>query len=559
LSRDHAETTHALTLQNVADSKEPILADFDQDETIRSLMFPGEDEPRLVTPDDIAYTIGTGKYVQRYVYKTTDNQLLVLPIEWNTQDEQWQPFSDGEEQWPDFVQNCADCHTVGLEVETGEWVDDGVQCEACHGAGGAHVEIANNVPRRASDEDLIALRANIVLSPDPQICGQCHNRGVSEDGHSFPVEYEVNTELLDTYTLYPPDDSEHWWSSEHAKQPNMQFNEWYHSAHASALETLRSSTLAEDTCLQCHSVDYRWTEQRLALFEEGILDGPPPDPVTVETAQYGVTCSSCHNPHREAEAELPAYLVEEPYTLCVSCHVSAPQEQIQPHHPVQEMFEGVEFVDGVEGITSTHHAAEGGPDCLTCHMVSLSTDNGIRNSHMLTPVLPTEAETGQPDSCSGCHENLAVVDLQFLIDDTQDAVRERLTTAWARLASVDPAILPDEYEQVSRALTFVQNDGSLGVHNYDYANALLEYSERTLAKLSVPGASINPTEAPAPTEIPEVDWRTVAVSSEPETEEEGFRPITMIILGFTGVIVFGSAIVIFRWPKRKVKETSDNE
>ncbi len=554
--RTHFETGHARTLQDVTDDKEAILAQFDDD--IPSLTFPGESDPRSVSAEDISYTIGSGRYVQRYVYTTEDNTHLVLPIEWNTTTQQWQPFADSDGEWLDFVQSCAGCHTVGLNIETGEWVDDGVQCEACHGPGGAHVEVANDVPRRPSDEDYIALRANIVLSPDPQICGQCHNRGVSEvHDLPYPVEYRPGSALLDTYTLHPPDDTTHWWNDQHARQPNMQYNEWYHSAHASAVDTMRSSSIAEDSCLQCHSGDYRWTAARIALFDD-YLEGPPPDPVTVETAQYGVTCANCHNHH--SEEELPAYLVAEPYTLCVTCHANTPQGEAQIHHPVQEMYEGQPLVEGIEGVPSVHYDAEDGPDCLTCHMIDLPVESGTRSSHALRPVLPAEAEPEQPDACSSCHVDLTTTDLQYLIDDTQAAVRSRLTTGWARLASVDADQSPEQYNQVVRALTFVQNDGSLGVHNYRYANALLDEAERTLAGLSVPGAQLSPTEAPAPTAISDVPWWTFT-APEP-AEEQGVRRITIFVLGFTGLILFGAAIVVFRKPKQKQgdeKDESDDE
>jgi hypothetical protein len=145
---------------------------------------------------------------------------------------------------------------------------------------------------------------------------------------------------------------------------------------------------------------------------------------------------------------------------------------------------------------------------------------------------------------------LTTTDLQYLIDDTQEAVRTRLTVTWARLATIEQ---PDtdtaereDYDRIVTSLNFVQNDGSLGVHNYAYVDAVLDSAERTLTELSVPGAVLVPTEAPAPTAIP-------AESSSPSpsssvTVSSGLRPMTVLLIGIISLILVIAGVAFFRRP-----------
>jgi hypothetical protein len=212
MGRLHATSRHALALQDTRRDKEAILAQFDQGEDVRTVQFPDEDAPRPFNADDVAFTIGSGRYVQRYLYAVRRNEYAVFPAEWNIAAQQWQPYSLAD-NWPDaaydWTQNCAYCHVTALNVARGKWEDEGVQCEACHGPGSIHADLAEKVSDTPTDDDLSGVRGAIVLSPDPEVCGQCHRQGNAPDGHPYPVDYVPGQELLDeaTYTLVSPDDS----------------------------------------------------------------------------------------------------------------------------------------------------------------------------------------------------------------------------------------------------------------------------------------------------------------------------------------------------------------
>ncbi len=558
LARAHAETRHSLALHVAEEDSVTLLADFGQDSEFRLVLFPDEMEPRPVQREDIAFVMGSGRHVQRFVYELDRDEYAVLPIQWNTIEQTWEPFILAE-NWPDpaydFTQNCAGCHTTGLNVSLGRWEDDGVQCEACHGPASLHREAAREAGTSPSDRELDEIRAVIVRSPDAQICGQCHNQGHEQkNAHPYPVDYLPGLNLLDedVFVLAATDDPFYWWSTGHAARTNMQFNEWLESAHASSLETLQRAEDAADACLQCHSTDYRLVAARIAASESGESDELPPDPVTLETAEFGVTCVTCHNPHSPPEAEV--LFVDEPYAVCVDCHSNTERGETGIHHPVQEMFEGTLLVAGIEieGVPGVHVAEEDGPDCLTCHMMAVPVNENTRPTHRFLPILPGEVGEEEPlaDTCSGCHNDLTVTDLQFLVEDTQESVRSRLSVNWARFASLNEPE-PDtdahqKYEQIVALLTFVQNDGSLGIHNYAYADVLLTSAEQLMGELNVAGANLEPPEAPAPTATPAHGTESFYRIVESETPS-GARPITVIVIGTTILgLLAGAALLIRR-------------
>jgi predicted CXXCH cytochrome family protein len=474
--RAHQSSRHALALQSPGRRFEAVLADFSTGEDLRTIRFPGEDMERTFTAEDIAFVIGAGRYVQRYLFEVGRNEYQVLPVEWNTVEGRWQPYPLAE-NWPDpafdWTTNCAGCHTTGLNPERGRWVDAGVQCETCHGPGSQHADAAGRARRNPTDEQLARLRETIVSGADAQLCGQCHSQGLASDNlHRFPTAYQPGGDLLAEFILAAPDQTAFWWPTGHARESNMQYNEWLTAGHASALTSLKGSQNVDDTCLSCHSGDYRYTQALIAAHEAGTRRGSAPDALTPETAQMGVTCITCHNPHGQNTADFN--LTAEPYALCVSCHSS--QNTPQLHHPVQEMYEGHRVIPNVLPVASSHFTDENGPNCVTCHMARVPVSSYTLASHSLSPVMPGAAADveGLTDSCTVCHQDqVDALTMQKLIDDVQKDTRARLDTARAALTEITP-------DWVQTALTFVEGDGSLGIHNYAYTDRLLDAVEAEL-------------------------------------------------------------------------------
>lgn len=482
LSRSYRESPHGTTFMEISEDEEDqalILADFSLNEDLRTVQFPNEDSPRAFVAEDIAYTLGSGRNLQAYVYQAEDDSLMVFPAQWNIGENTWQALALGE-SWPDaaydFVDNCAGCHVTGLDVEDHKWEDDGVQCEACHGPGSVHVELMDDIFEVESAEDREALNASINIGVDSQVCGQCHSQGTAPDGvHPYPIGYVPDGDLVldEAFTLVATDDADFWYASGHASQQYMQYNEWLESGHANAYDNAAESEFFSLDCLVCHGESYR---RALRL-----LDGEDADPellpvpeVEAERIPVGVTCSSCHYPHQELpeEGDAPIDTEQVNYELCTSCHRSSNEMSVR-HHPVQEMFEGQVIVDEIEPFVGVHFTEEQGPKCVTCHVPQVPTENGTRFSHALKPVLPEfTIDSVLQDSCTQCH-TVAPAAMQLLVDNVQSSVR-------ARHEAAENAITDESADWVQQTLDVIAGDGSWGIHNSDYVNKMLIAVEHEL-------------------------------------------------------------------------------
>jgi predicted CXXCH cytochrome family protein len=554
-AKKHADSVHGRTLLDVAEADNPedvILADFDAGEDIRTMQFP-DGETRAFTADDVAFTLGVGRHYQAYVTEVDDGVYRVLPAEWRIADETWVPISladDWSDSAYDFNSQCAGCHTTNYNADDFTWGETGVQCEACHGPGSNHVDIADDAGSSISDSEYADLSGAINFALDSQVCGQCHSRGTNlETGLPFPVGYRPGKNLLDEaiFTLPDQSDTHFWYSTGHAKLPNMQFNEWLESAHVTSLETAQSSEEFQADCLTCHSVAQRRIDY---LIDEDWVAEKDFDKLSVlDRHSFGITCTACHDPHEVDNEKL--LIDEDRYDLCTTCHTNDRNRE-GIHHPVREMFEGEDFVDGIEPVAGVHFSAEDGPQCITCHMSNVLTKSGNRPTHTFAPIVPDANGADDPliGSCASCHDSLTNGDMRLLIDGIQENVRNRLVTSSARLATFEPDPDSDAYESyltLKNALTFVQNDGSLGVHNYAYADKLLTYVEDGLTQMSVPDVAPLPTEGPAPTATPPGGIQTIEFAdAEVKRVESGVRPMTRIILGIVFLLIFSAAFAFFR-------------
>ena len=542
-ANDHRETVHGRTLLEVAevdeDDEPAIIADFETGEEIRTVEF-ADDETRAFTEDDVIFTLGAGRNYQAYVTEVDDEIYRVLPAQWNVSDETWVPLSladDWSDPAYDFNSQCAGCHTTNFNAENLEWDEEGVQCEACHGPGLLHVELADDAGSSLSEAEYDEVSSAINFSLDSQVCGQCHIRGLhAESGLPHPVAYYPGNDLLDesTFTPVDPGDETAWFSTTHAKLPNMQFNEWLQSSHTIALDSAQESDNFEASCLSCHSVAQRRVDY---LIDEEWVDEDEFDRLSVlDDHAFGITCASCHNPH---EVENETFLVDEPYPLCISCHSNG-EDTENIHHPVQEMFEGLELIENIVPIAGAHFSAEDGPTCITCHMQSIETKNGIRQSHTFHPVSPAGAVDidDLQDACTACHTDIEdPIQMQRLIDSVQANVSDRLTRVQATLTDDTPAWL-------GRALSAIDGDGSQGIHNFAYTHAILSAIENELGLVGETVTDSDVAQLVADS-LPPIEVTDTPIREPIVPPVGGLKSPSMLLLGICALIILISAYAFF--------------
>ncbi len=370
---------------------------------------------------------------------------------------------------------CLACHTVGFGEPGGFQSEDttaalaGVGCEACHGPARDHVMNVN-------EEDL---RPPVTLSAT--LCGQCHTG---------------------------------------AHQPN--FDEWSESAHAGIEEHVAEGILAGGgqvaSCGQCHSGDVFFT-----IAVEG--GAPNPTDFLNKTAEdlTPITCVICHNPHqrtnnaaepedgRDFQLRFPEVVVPFPtntvaattdptrFNLCGQCHHSRGRTWVDstrgPHHSVQSnVYTGeMPMPDTGDEDPDPLVSSRGSPhllareQCATCHM--------YRQDFQSEQAPAIAGHTFQVNylGCinAGCH-NTSAAQIQTRGDLYRANTEERIDDIKTRLGDVstwgysaeggpmDQTTLSDNIKKIRFLISYIESDGSLGIHNPDYVNAMLNEAERLL-------------------------------------------------------------------------------
>ena len=269
--------------------------------------------------------------------------------------------------------------------------------------------------------------------------------------------------------------------------------QYENSAHGAGANIDRNSS----TCARCHT-----HEGFLALLETG-SSGSPANPSRIH-------CFTCHLPHTSGNFNLRT---QTPVTfllggvfdrghgnLCANCHqarVPNPRVAVAPdstnitnnrwgpHHGGQANMlvgmGGYEFA-GYEYENSPHTVAVTN-GCPSCHM---ATPVGAKaGGHSMNVTYDNDGEEGQlVTGCNAedCHYGAvedfsyagAQAEVELLLEDLHAALLSR------SLIDADGLPVPGKYTEAEAGaiynFLFVEEDRSAGIHNTDYAVALLQSS-----------------------------------------------------------------------------------
>lgn len=263
------DTLHARTIHNATLTPDAVLANFDQ--------------PEMELPfglADVKYVIGQ-KWQQRFITQTVEGELLVLPGQWNIATQEWVLDQRAEGETLDWQAECSGCHVTGLETAAWEFQEFGIGCEDCHGPGEEH----------ANDPQEVA----VFSEPDDQVCGACHSRGESPEGHPFPASYRPGETLTDHFTFTADDTTR--WPDGSAKIHNQQYTDWMLSNKMSGPDGLN--------CTTCHAVHDK---------------GNGPSQTLLPTNEM---CSGCHVDKTILARHIPYHqqaITKRDFT-CNNCHM----------------------------------------------------------------------------------------------------------------------------------------------------------------------------------------------------------------------------------------------
>lgn len=392
-----------------------------------------------------------------------------------------------------YTSNCISCHTTGYDktptavnngfddraaaygwkfpdsLKAGNWDSmkvhypevaklANIQCESCHGPGSLHMG--------QTDKNKIALNLSV------DVCAQCHDA-----------------------------------MSHHSK-----VYQWKTTAHAqSVAEGSNIEYMNRAPCAQCHTAQG---------FIDVTING---DTLSVPYAGVQpITCSACHDPH---SIRNPAQLRRASLAAaCVGCHTTRVSSRGLHTSHQGSMLAGSTITPYSGQVPTTNASQVGGwsgwqlpgytypnsahtsitDKCVTCHMAAVPADSltGKLGDHSFMVAYEKDS-THTVFNTNGCvchgsggaaaitqaYVEQSQAEIQSLLDTLENLLPSNKGVPYTNLDTSYHAWTPIK-QAASYNYYFVLNDGSFGVHNHDYAKALLTSSIEQL-QLTAGAASIS--------------------------------------------------------------------
>jgi predicted CXXCH cytochrome family protein len=230
----------------------------------------------------LEYFVGSGTVGRSYLYGV-DGFLYQAPVSWYAAPARWD-LSPGYQQYDHLYLTrgietvCLECHASGLQASAGTangyrsppFLEGGVSCERCHGAGDAHVAGRGKMVNPAK------------LAPDRRdsVCAQCHLAGEARIARAGAGAFRPGGRLADSMVVFE-------WSG----SPDMNVTSHFETLAESACKRASGDRM---WCGSCHDPHRAPAEtERAGYYRAKCLQ-------CHQTAQCGrgPDCAGCHMPKR---------------------------------------------------------------------------------------------------------------------------------------------------------------------------------------------------------------------------------------------------------------------
>jgi nitrate/TMAO reductase-like tetraheme cytochrome c subunit len=217
-------------------------------------------------------------------------------------------------------------------------------------------------------------------------------------------------------------------------------------------EVHKTTKVDDNVCLNCHS--FR-KEQHADIAEMH----------EAHTSHEKVECFACHGQVSHGRKEVTSVSV---MMDCQNCHSDTHQAQrtiYATQHPMQ-----TQQTDRVLSPMFLTHV-----ECTGCHIEQVAQKSGALDS------LGTVAKA-VPRACDNCHEEGTGQQYIPFWQNKIKAIHEEVSRKLERLKSRQLASsLKESIEQAQSILDSISSDGSWGVHNFKYTEALLRRADEIIS------------------------------------------------------------------------------
>jgi len=280
----------------------------------------GDTLHNLVQPID--YVIGSGQHTNSHLWQE-NGYYFQAPFTWYAQ-EQKLDFPPGFEEGKNSRFNrqigleCMACHnampTEFVKGSTQKFrrIPEGINCERCHGPGGAHVAkiMRGEITDTAKEADRsIVNPKRLSAQMQFEICQRCHLQGnaVLKEGKSF-FDFKPGMELKEVMQVFLPryEDSD---------------NRFIMASHADRFKL--------SACYQAHPETFTCTS----------CHNPHISVMSTVVSNFNQTCIQCHSANKaQIMCSAPMHEREVKHNNCVQCHMPPSQATDIPHVTVHDHF-----------------------------------------------------------------------------------------------------------------------------------------------------------------------------------------------------------------------------
>jgi len=427
-----------------------------------------------------------------------------------------------------YSQSCIKCHTVGYDTNASAALDGGF-----FGVWQQDNQNSNTswtFPTVLNTNDFAAMPANLQNLANIQ-CENCHGPGfahASSLGNTNLIDVSFSSGACEQCHDDPP---HHYYGTQ-----------WYASSHA--VTTTIPSGAGRDQCVKCHTAIGFITSVSNTLSTNTTF-------ASTNTLYGAIGCQTCHEPHGMTTPTNDSHLLRIVTSatfgdgtvitnggegnLCMNCHHSRDGDAVTnivnyklglytwaggssfgPHDGVQgDMIEGINAITYGQSIPSSAHRVSVTNSCVGCHMQTIATtDPGYLlsggHSFEMSYNVVTNGVTNKIDQvgvCNQCHGGITtfnfpvqdyantgtILGVQTEVQILLNELSALLPNSKGIIAGVAQTSLSATTNWTTAQLNaaynwqFVNNDGSLGVHNAPFATGLLKASIANLTGVSVPG------------------------------------------------------------------------
>ncbi len=284
--------------------------------------------------ENITYIVGSGQHTNSHI-SNKNGYLFQIPLTYYTQKGQWDlppGFENGgNTRFSRMIGlECMTCHNSYPQFAKGsenkyEFVDNGINCERCHGPGEVHVNNIRNgkvVDISTQIDYSIVNPAKLPIDLQFDICQRCHIQGnaVLNDDKSF-FDFKPGMHLSDVMNVFMPvfkgRENEHIMAS-HAER--LKLSKCYIETSKRANEEHATLYPYKNalTCVTCH-------DPHVSVKVTG-------------TQSFNTACSNCHVNSGQKVCTEDRTKLSAANNNCVGCHMPGSGTIDIPHVTVHDHF-----------------------------------------------------------------------------------------------------------------------------------------------------------------------------------------------------------------------------